>query len=376
VLRRLGNPHHDYASILVAGTNGKGSTAAMLSSILEQSGYRTALYTSPHLVDLRERWRIEGKAIDDGLLIESIEAMRDASDRAGIAPTYFEALTLIAFIAFARAKVEIAVLEVGMGGRLDATNVVRPVASVITPVSFDHMEFLGTTIRSIAAEKAGIIHSGSIALTTNDDERVLSVLRRRAAQFDVPFIHVSDVRDSPLAGEFQRRNAALAARTAREIAHRFPQITFGSIERGIASTRWRGRLETVTHGKKTIWIDGGHNPQAAETIARFIETNIPAPRLLVFAIMSDKDATAVTERLFPLFARIVVTNPYPPRALPVAGLVERARAHAPALGIEDPDEAFRCALDSSESSIVITGSLYLAGAAVGFFDKIAADDHH
>ena len=181
LLRPLGRPERAYPSIIVAGTNGKGSTAAALESILRSSGYRAALYTSPHLVDIRERWLIDGEMIDPHLLELSIELLRDAAKQTSITPTYFEALTLIAFIAFRQARCEIAVLEVGMGGRMDATNVVQPMAAIITPIGIDHTEYLGSTLRTIAAEKAGIIHRGAVVLTSNDDSRVLAVLRRRAA---------------------------------------------------------------------------------------------------------------------------------------------------------------------------------------------------
>jgi dihydrofolate synthase/folylpolyglutamate synthase len=217
LLRELKHPERAYRSIIVAGTNGKGSTSAMIESIVRASGVRTGFYTSPHLVDIRERWMIDGEMIDPELLDRSIEELRSAGDRAGIVPTYFEALTVVAFIAFARAGCELAVLEVGMGGRLDATNVVKPVASVITPIGLDHQEFLGDTIAKIAFEKAGVIHRGAIVLTSNEDERVLRVLRRRAEKFGNELIVVRDEHDTPLAGAFQRRNAALAVATARAL---------------------------------------------------------------------------------------------------------------------------------------------------------------
>ena len=225
LLRALGRPHKRYPAIIVAGTNGKGSTCATLESILRMSGYHTGLYTSPHLVDIHERWMIDGKPIDDALLDASIERLQKAAADAGIVPTYFEALTLIAFIAFAEAQCEIVVLEVGMGGRLDATNVVKPIASVITPVGLDHTEFLGNTIRKIAREKAGVIHRGAIVLTTNEDPVVLDVLRERAAKFDDKFILVRDEHDAPLEGDFQRHNVALAVRAARELRRSLPRIT-------------------------------------------------------------------------------------------------------------------------------------------------------
>ncbi|HEX2062116.1 MAG TPA: folylpolyglutamate synthase/dihydrofolate synthase family protein [Thermoanaerobaculia bacterium] len=348
-LRALGNLHRAYPSILVAGTNGKGSTSAMLASILNTAGKRTAHYTSPHLVDLRERWTINGEMIDPALLEECIVALQRAP---GPTPTYFEALTLIGFLAFAKAKCDIAVLEVGMGGRLDATNVVRPIASVITPIGMDHMEYLGNTLRKVAREKAGIIHRGAIVLTSNDDPVVLGVLRRRAEKFGNRFIHVTEEHEAPLPGAFQRRNAGLAARTAREL---------GFTDAGLMQTRWRGRLEQLRVGDKEIWIDGGHNAHAIRETAPFFDANVPRPRTLVFGMMSDKDVAPVTERLFPLFDRIITTEPYPPRSM-------KAGAFAGTEPIPNPDDAFAAALRGPERAIVITGSLYLAGAAIAFFE--------
>ncbi|MEA2465661.1 MAG: dihydrofolate synthase / folylpolyglutamate synthase [Acidobacteriota bacterium] len=358
LLRKLGAPHRKYPSIIVAGTNGKGSTSATLTSILDAAGHRTGFYTSPHLVDLRERWKIAGEWISPALLDECIEELRAASTE--ILPTYFEALTLIAFIAFARAKCDLAVLEVGMGGRLDATNVVKPIAAVITPIGMDHMEYLGETLRQIASEKAGVIHRGAVVLTSNDDPLVLGVIRKRAAKFGQPVIHVTEEHDTPLPGPFQRRNAALAVRTARELG-----IAEAAIEEGVRNTRWRGRLEQLTYGGKEIWIDGGHNLHAVTQTAPYFDAHVPRPRLLVFGMMSDKDVQPVVDRLFPLFDRVISTEPYPPRSVP-AGNFQGATP------IPDPDDAFRAALASRERAIVITGSLYLAGAAIAFFDKIAA----
>jgi dihydrofolate synthase/folylpolyglutamate synthase len=354
LLRVLGNPHLAYPSIIVAGTNGKGSTSAMLTSILLAAGRNVGHYTSPHLVDLRERWTIGGEPIDPALLDECIEALRNAP---GVTPTYFEALTLIAFLAFARAKCDVVVLEVGMGGRLDATNVVRPVASVITPVGMDHMEYLGNTLRSIAREKAGVIHRGALVLTSNDDPVVLDEIRKRAAKFGNRVIHVTQEHETPLAGDFQRRNAGLAVRTAMELG-----IDANAIEEGIRRTRWRGRLEHLRSGGKDIWIDGGHNAHAIAQTAPYFAVHVPPPRLLVFGIMGDKDVQPVMDMLFPLFDRVIATEPYAPRSV-------RAADIPGATPIAAPEEAFRAALASAQPSIVITGSLYLAGAAIAFFDR-------
>jgi dihydrofolate synthase/folylpolyglutamate synthase len=368
-LRVLRYPERVYPSIIVAGTNGKGSTSATLASILNVSGYRTGLYTSPHLVELRERWTISETMIDEASLVGAIKELRTAADRVGILPTYFEALTLIAFIAFARAKCDLAVLEVGMGGRLDATNVVRPIAALITPIGFDHTEFLGNTIRKIAAEKAGVIHRGAIALTSNDDPVVLDVIKRRAAQFAAPVHHVTEKHSTPLAGSFQQRNAALAVRAAQELRPILKKITAESIERGVAQTRWRGRMEKIKRDEKEIWIDGGHNAHAVRAIAPFIAENIRPPRLLVFGIMSDKDVPEVAALLFPLFESVITTEPYPPRSAPAAQLAAIARGVSLDSAAEpEPARAIERALQSGYRSIVIAGSLYLAGAAIDFFD--------
>jgi dihydrofolate synthase/folylpolyglutamate synthase len=367
LLRQLGNPERSCPSIIVAGTNGKGSTSATLASILNASGYRTGLYTSPHMVDIRERWMIGGTMIDEASLSDAIDRLRTAAARAGILPTYFEALTLIAFIAFANC--DVAVLEVGMGGRLDATNVVRPLAALITPIGFDHTEFLGTTIRQIAAEKAGVIHRGAIVLTSNDDPLVLAVLRRRAEKFGCPFHVVTSAHRTPLPGAFQQRNAALAVLAAEELRPVLPKITPQSIERGVAATRWRGRLERVERGGKEIWIDGGHNAHAIAAIAPFIAERVLPPRLLVFGIMSDKDVADVTAALFPMFECVIATEPYPPRSVRAVELVSIARAMSiEAITEAEPRRAIERALASKYQSVVIAGSLYLAGAAIEFFD--------
>ncbi|HVR37592.1 MAG TPA: folylpolyglutamate synthase/dihydrofolate synthase family protein [Thermoanaerobaculia bacterium] len=370
MLRALGRPHVAYPSIIVAGTNGKGSTSATLTSILNASGYRTGLYTSPHLVELRERWMIGGAMISEAALDASINALRDAADRVSITPTYFEALTLIAFDAFARAKCDVVVLEVGMGGRLDATNVVKPIASLITPIGFDHMEYLGNTLRKIAAEKAGVIHRGAIVLTSNREPIVIDVLRRRAQKFGNAFhvVHGDESTVTPLAGAFQRDNIALAARTARELAPQFPGITEESIARGIATTQWRGRLEHLRIGDKDVWIDGCHNAHAAIAVAPYIAETLPRPRTFVFGIMSDKDVCDVGRALYPLFDRVIATEPYPPRSADAETLAARARSRGiEAIAEKDPRKAIELALASNTRSIFIGGSLYLAGAAIDFF---------
>lgn len=373
LLRALDHPEKCIPSVIVAGTNGKGSTSATLASIFSTSGYRTGFYTSPHLVDLRERWRIDGVMIDDEGLEGALRKLQQASEQIGVEPSYFEALTIIAFLVFAEANCDVTVLEVGMGGRLDATNVVRPLAALITPIGFDHTEFLGNTLRKIAMEKAGVIHRGAIVLTSNDDPTVLQVLRRRAEIFDSRFIVVTDEHDTPLRGAFQRRNVGLAVRAAEELRPRFPKITSQSIERGVKQTRWRGRLERIMRGDHEIWIDGCHNAHAAAPIAAFIDTELPRPRTLVFGIMADKDVDEVTRLLFPRFDQIITTEPQPTRNVSAEILAKSAGGNA--IAEPDPRRAIERALSGSNRTIFIGGSLFLAATAIAYFDKRSHDEN-
>jgi dihydrofolate synthase / folylpolyglutamate synthase len=398
VLRAAGRPELSYETVIVAGTNGKGSTAATLESILDAAGCRTALYTSPHLVDIRERWRIDRAPASPALFRAAVRRLREAVAMVGFTPTYFEALTLVAFIMFELAEREVAVLEVGMGGRLDATNVTRPLAALVTRIAFDHVSYLGTTIRAIAREKAGVIHRGSVALTSNTSAEVVATLARRASGAGAP-LHVTagETRVSrfrpladgsrfdletplghyrlrtPLAGEHQVENVSLAVRAAEELAGRFPTIDKVAIERGVRETQWRGRLERFTIGDAEVVVDGGHNADAAEVIARYVTGHVPRPRTLVFGIMSDKDVEVTAAAILPLFDEVVVTEPDPLRATP-AGELRRiaekyvARVHS----AKRPASAIRRALELAPRRIVVCGSLYLAGAAVELLDRLKA----
>lgn len=396
LLSQLGRPHHRLPAVIVAGTNGKGSTAATLASILTESGYRCAFYSSPHLMDIRERWMVDGVPVDDRALITGVNLLREASAEADIDPTYFEALTVLAFVMFAEAECDVTVLEVGMGGRLDATNVVRPVASLITPIAADHMEYLGRTLRKIAGEKAGVIHSSGQPLTSNTAPLILSVLHKRSARMGKRLhvvareTRVSSVRESsidlkfslvtnrgnryavhtPLAGRHQVQNVSLAVLAAEKLMDRFPGIDRTTIERGIRKTKWRGRLERFTIGRRTVFVDGGHNEHAAAVIAEFIRKQLRWPRALVFGIMRDKDYEPVASILFPLFAQHVLTQPDPERGLNP----EELRALAVSQSVEanvirDPAAAVRFALRNTRGPIVVFGSLYLAGAATRLLDR-------
>jgi len=411
MLRSAGRPERAVPAVIVAGTNGKGSTSACLASILTESGLRTGLYTSPHLVRLEERWRIDGADVTSRELRDAIRTLRENSKRSGVVPTYFEAVTLLAFILFDARRCDVAVLEVGMGGRLDATNVVRPVASLIAPVALDHMEYLGRTIRAVSREKAGVIHRGAIALTSSTDPVAIEVIAKRVATIGAigPHRVAEETRatsprlvggrsrfrlttpratyrvDVALPGAHQVSNVALAVRAAEELSQRFGTIDRASIERGLERAVWRGRLERFVIEGRDVWVDGAHNPAGAETVARFVETHLARPRTLVLGMLSDKDVEGVTAILAPSFDRVVVTAARSDRALPVSRLrryVEASGGRVIAVR-KNVASAIRAALDLSEvGPTVICGSLYVAGEAVATLDRLvgrepscASQDH-
>jgi dihydrofolate synthase / folylpolyglutamate synthase len=397
-LAAAGRPERAVPAVLVAGTNGKGSTAATLESICRAAGYRTGLYTSPHLVTIRERWQLDGEPVGMRELRKAIARLRDADSQIEITPTYFEALTLVAFILFEQTDREIAILEVGMGGRLDATNVVRPLASVIASIGLDHTEWLGRTVRKIAAEKAGVIHRGSVAVTSARDPAALEALEKRASRLDVPFhsLHgecrISRIDageggvaftlecpgerlrlESPLAGRHQVENVALAARTAQLIRSRLPRLDRKAIARGVSATRWRGRLELLTIGDSRIWVDGAHNLQAAERVASFVAETLPPPRTLVFGVLRDKQYEAIAGLLFPLFDRVILTEPDSERALGARDALAQLspRFEVPMEAEPRPRVALRKAIRDG-GTILVCGSLYLAGEAIATLDRLAA----
>ena len=393
LLAEMGHPEQGKRFIHVAGTNGKGSVCAMIASGLRAAGMRTGLYTSPHLVDPRERIQIDGHPISEHAWSSAFQAVHTAAEnllaKETIAahPSFFETVTAMAFFAFAQAGVEIAVLETGLGGRLDATNVVDPEISVITPVDFDHEAFLGSAISSIAAEKAGILKTGRPAVFSVQRPDALQVMQSRALELVIP-VHLSShwktdnlqldrygsrftltaldaPRETvpivcPLAGIHQVENARTAAATLRTIG-----IPWAAIQRGIEQTVWPGRLEWITHEPALI-LDGAHNPAGARALADYIrEFFRDEPLRLVFGAMRDKAIDEVTETLFPLAAEVVITAPSQPRALNPDALAEacghpRART-APHL----PDALALCA--ERPMATFITGSLYLVGEARAFF---------
>ena len=336
ICERMGHPERAYATVHVAGTNGKGSTAAMLASILQASGLRCGLYTSPHLLRINERIRLDGVDISDEEFADTftrvhvvIEALL-TSGTLSAHPTYFECVTAMAFDFFARAGAEIAVIEVGMGGRLDSTNVIVPEVAVITQVDFDHENFLGHSIEEIAAEKAGIIKPGAWVVSAAENPIAKQVIQRRAAEQHARLVEIDDAcpvsnlstRDEfysfglalsdqldgskpelqiamPLAGRFQVRNAVTSIAAARLLAERGFAITPEAIVRGIESVRWPGRLERL-QARPDVYLDGTHNPAGARELLAFWHEHLAGRRIhLIYGAMRDKAIDEVAGLLFP-----------------------------------------------------------------------------
>ena len=385
LLAALGDPQRGLPAVLVAGTNGKGSTAALLAAIGCAAGYRTGLYTSPHLESPRERIRVDGMAVPglelDRLLDGVVHAAGDEL------PTPFEALTAAAFVAFAEAGVELAVLEVGLGGRLDATNVVEPALSLITEIALDHQEQLGTTLGAIAREKAGILRPGVPAFAWVTEPEAAAALAAAAAERAVELELLPEAWRAervaagrggqrvrvdgptgprqlllPLAGAHQLGNLVLAVAAAEDLTvSGWPRLV-DAIPRGVAGCRWPGRLEQVPlPGGAVVWLDGAHNPHGARALAAALAA-LERPPALVFGALADKDAAAMAQAVAPLAAAVWVTAPASARAMTVEALLAvpalRAATAAPDVGA-----AIAGALDAGHREVVVTGSLYLVGEA-------------
>jgi dihydrofolate synthase / folylpolyglutamate synthase len=414
LLEALGNPQRSFPSVLIAGTNGKGSTASTLAAILTASGLLTGLYTSPHLVRPNERIRIDGIEICDADFARNFFRVRSTAQslvehsKLAQLPSYFETLTAMAFLHFAEPAIQIAVLEVGMGGRLDATNIVDPLLSIITDISLDHMEWLGPTISDIAREKAGIMRRGGTLVTLPQHPEANQILGEVATSLSVlgvsavPYMPASDaadraaqlahessiqtsyplevmgqpiVIDSPLRGAHQHRNVALAIAAAVELAisHGFP-ITAKSISEGIHNTRWPARLERLqiknpeTH-KTTEWIlDVAHNPAGAWALRAGLRDMYPKRQLgtMVFSCLIDKPVHEMAQILFPLFDKVIFAPISSSRATPVRDLLAAASSTGtPAFAAASVSQAIDLAMEQAEADplipIVISGSVYLVG---------------
>jgi dihydrofolate synthase/folylpolyglutamate synthase len=397
VLARLGNPHLKYPTAIVAGTNGKGSTAAMLASILRQAGYRTGLYTSPHLVKVNERIRVNGGEISDEDFAGAFTDVRRVVEGLleekilGKLPSFFEFLTATGFHYFAQAGVSFVVLEVGMGGRLDATNVTQPRVAVITNVGHDHLEFLGSTLAAIGREKAGVIKPGTPVVCGCEPGEAAEVIRQRCAEVGAELFETGNFGwlwglqslqghylfnlsldadcfsslSSPLLGKFQVKNAVAAVTAAWRLSRDGFQITRSSIAEGLQSTSWPGRLEQVLE-HPLLLLDGAHNPAAARVLAEFIQEELGGRRLrLVYASMRDKAIGEISEILFPLAEEVYLTRPHLARAATPEEILAVARFRPKRLVIE-PEPAMAvaraCQASSNEDAVVIIGSLFLVGA--------------
>jgi dihydrofolate synthase / folylpolyglutamate synthase len=413
LLRALEHPELRFPSVLIAGTNGKGSTAATLASILRASGLRTGLYTSPHLVRINERIRINGAAIDDekfALVHDMVERTAERLIEDGELPwhpSFFEMLTAMAFEHFATSKLDIAVLEVGMGGRLDATNVVEPRVSVITDISLDHEKFLGNTIAEIAREKAGIIRPGGVVVTlpqipaANDvignailDQNATAVSavpyvppvspaapsyvdmagseRKIFSRYPLQVLGKQILVETPLIGRHQLRNVALAITAAEELSKQGFPVTAESIEQGIRQTRWPGRFQVVpAHDSQPEYVlDVAHNPAGAWALRSTLSACYEDRRLVfVFGAMRDKAIAEMCEILFPLAECIIATQADNPRAATPQEIRDAAsRTHTEIeLSADVPsalERARSIAAENGDSIIVITGSIYVVGEAM------------
>lgn len=392
LLAELGDPHRVGRFLHVAGTNGKGSTCAMLEAALRVSGLRTGLYTSPHLNSPRERIVVDGAPISETDWVAAFTDVHGAAermlaaDRIDAHPSFFETVTAMAFVAFARARLDMVVLETGLGGRLDATNVVEPEAAVITPIDFDHEAFLGSSIESIAAEKAGILKAGRPAVFAAQRPEALRVLENRALELDIEVRHSSAWRienpkygpwgssftlvadeeipiECPLPGVHQVENARTAVTALTLLG-----IPAAAIRAGIASAKWPGRLERFGGVAETI-LDGAHNPAGARALADYIRRFFAAaPVRLIFGAMRDKAVEEVTNTLFPLAEEIILTAPAQPRALhprSLAAMLDDAYQDRVRVA-ESIREALGLAAERDRTrpmTTFVTGSLFLVGEA-------------
>jgi dihydrofolate synthase / folylpolyglutamate synthase len=394
---RLGRPDRAYPSAHIAGTNGKGSTAAFLEAILRRAGFRTGLNTSPHLERINERIRIDAEQISDAAFAETLERIVAVTEQLLAAgklrahPTYFECVTAMAFEYFARQRVAFAVFEVGLGGRLDATNIVTPAVSIITRIDFDHENFLGHSLTEIAGEKAGIIKPAVPVIVAPQRPVAREVILSRAAELGCPVIETSDafgieqqwleggyararVREvgsewsielaPSLPGTFQLQNALNAVAAARLLRNRGYAIADEAIRHGIATTVWPGRLERL-QSRPDVFLDGAHNPSAARELAIFWEQNFAARRIfLLYGALRDKAVDEVAGLLFPHAVEVIFTEPRTSRAISASQLADLAAHHAAeSTVIADAEQALEYALAKAApaDAVFVSGSLYLVG---------------
>ena len=385
LLAAIGNPERSMTLAQVAGTNGKGSVSAMLAAIVQATGRRVGLYSSPHLVDLRERIQVGGRPIPETDLADGVDALGSLVAR--LDATMFEALTALALDHFAHEGVEVAVLEVGLGGRLDSTTVGRPAVELITSIDYDHQAYLGSTLEAIAGEKAAIIRSG-VAISARQEPAAEAVIARRAAEAGVPLLvegrdlrvrvrrtsldgqwldlegpgwRLDDVRCA-LLGVFQPGNALLAAAAARALG-----ADDAAIRRGLGATNWPGRFQLIRRSPPVI-VDGAHNPAGARALAASLKTYVPGERVtFVIGMSEDKDSAGMLDALLPIARRVIFAAADHPRSASPASLAALARRLSSGKGVSietasTPAEALRMAVaDPQTTTVCIAGSLFLVG---------------
>ncbi|UCB43856.1 MAG: bifunctional folylpolyglutamate synthase/dihydrofolate synthase [Dehalococcoidales bacterium] len=397
LLGRLDNPHLKPRTVHIAGSKGKGSVAAMVASALTTAGYTTGLFTSPHLHVLNERMRVDWEMISDEELVALVDEIRLEIEAVNRAATYgtlttFEILTALGFVYFARKKVDFQVIEVGLGGRLDATNVVHPEVCVITSISLEHTEVLGNTLAEIAVEKAGIIKDGIPVVTSPQVEEVdrvfEEVCRTHKAELirigrDVTWhspryelerqlLQVKGQQDSyalsiPLLGQYQLDNAAVAVAALEVLAGRSPKITVESIQNGLSKVQWEGRLQILSH-RPLIVVDGAHNTDSVRRLRQSLEHYFDFDRaILIIGLSADKDLSGVVSELALFFDWVIVTRSIHPRAMATAPIVaEFARHGIEAAETDDISIALPLALDRAgdRDLICVTGSLFVVAGAI------------
>jgi dihydrofolate synthase/folylpolyglutamate synthase len=370
-LSALGHPERSLRILHVAGTNGKGSTCAMAAQALREAGHRTGLYTSPHLVRFNERIAVDGTPVDDATLERLSSELRRACPWHDAAPdgerlTYFEFATLLALLHFAQVGVGAAVLEVGLGGRFDATNVVRPLACAVSRIGLDHTEMLGDTLDAIAREKAGIFKPGvAAAIAHAQDPQAMAALLAEARRRGTPVSVAAAAYPGTvaLAGPHQRGNAALAAAALGLLHSAGVPVPEDAVARGIAHARWPGRLETVAG----VLLDGAHNPDGAAALAAALTALHPGRSVeLVFGVLADKDHAGMLRALGPAARALHLVAPRSPRARPTA--TYRALAEASTGRVDEHasvEEAIACARAAAgaDALVCVAGSLYLVGEA-------------
>ena len=392
----LEHPELELRVIHIAGTKGKGSTAAMTGAILQRAGHKVGLYTSPHVLSVRERIMVDGEWIAEERLVDHVNRMHpylEASLKTHekYTPTFFEIFTAAAFLDFVAQQVDYAVLEVGLGGRLDATNVTRPVVCGITHVSFDHTDKLGDTLTLIAGEKAGILKPGVVVVVAPQEPAALSAIEARAEQVGAPVRRVGRdialVNDGPtfsvvtargrydslvcsLAGHHQRLNAATAVGLAEEAAGALP---VDSVRDGLASLRWRARIETVAERPRIV-VDAAHNVASVRALLATLDAEFAFDRLLlVVGVSGDKDVDGILRELVPRAVFVAATASHSPRACPPAELLERIRAAGgiDALACNAPADALAHARQRAtpDDLICVTGSFYLAGEILDALER-------